>query len=86
MNETLTFDQALSIGRTRSIQCVSNILTQREIALIASVSEKEVELFERDEYLHPITRRKIIRAFELIKGRNNETIEQLSKSPILYPF
>lgn len=77
MNAVPTFNQALSLGSMHRSQCDSISLTQKEIAIMAGVSKKEVELFERDQYLRPITRQKIIRAFELIKWEDNKTTAHL---------
>ena len=72
MSEAESFDQAIFLGRRARMQRVSRLLTQQEIATIAGVYPEDVELFENNQYLNPITKHKIARTFELITEANNK--------------
>ncbi len=63
----LTSNSALPLGSYARIQRVSQLLTQQEIAAIAGVTQKDVDLFENNQHINPITRFQLIRILELIK-------------------
>ena len=63
----LTSNSVLPLGSYARIQRVSQLLTQQEIAAIAGVTQKDVDLFENNQHINPITRLQLIRTLELIK-------------------
>ena len=67
MPEAITFNEALSEGLKARIQRVSRVLTQKEIADVAGVTERDVTLFENNQRLDPTARRKILRTYDLIR-------------------
>ena len=64
--EAISFDD-VSLGNTCKIQRVCRLQTQQEIADIAGVSQKDVELLESNQRLPLIIKRKLLRAYDLIK-------------------
>lgn len=66
MTEAISFDD-VSLGMHAKIQRVCRLQTQQEIAGMAGVSEEDVELLESNQYLDPVIKRKLLRAYDLIK-------------------
>ena len=65
MEEALSWDDS-SLGMTARIQRVFRSQTQRDIAAMAGVSLKDIELFESNKRLSPTIMRKLLRAYDLI--------------------
>ena len=81
MTEGISFNAALSMGLRAKQQRVIRLLTRKELAIIAGVSEEDVELFEREQYLDPITQHKLTRTIQLIERTSNDKPKVLSKLP-----
>jgi transcriptional regulator with XRE-family HTH domain len=69
MTSVLTFTRESSIGFKVKRLRISQLLTQRELADMAGVSPKEVDLFEHNLPLPLDTRRKILRELWARKTR-----------------
>ena len=67
MAAVVTSNNVLSLGSYARIQRVSRILTQREVAAMAGVTQEDVELFENNEPIHPIVKLQLTKTIELIK-------------------
>jgi len=61
----------LSSGSYARIQRVCRLLTQQEIAAMAGVAQKDVELFENNQYVQPATQMKLVQIYKLIKEMPN---------------
>ena len=77
MTMTSTIDEALSwddssLGMTARIQRVFRRQTQRDMAVMAGVSLRDVELFESNQRLSPTIMRKLLRAYDLIVETQSE--------------
>ena len=57
----------LSGGSNARIQRVCRLLTQQEIAAMVGVTQKDVELFEDNQYIQPTTQAKLVQIYKLIK-------------------
>ena len=71
MDEALSWDDS-SLGMTARIQRVFRRQTQRDMAIMAGVSLKDVELFESNQRLSPTIMRKLLRAYDLIVETQSE--------------
>lgn len=76
MIEAISVDSA-SLGTIARIQRVCRRLTEQEMADMAGVCQRDIDLFESDQRLSPFTKRKLLRAYDLIveakieKSRSN---------------
>ena len=68
MTEAVSFEHALSLGLKAKMERVSGLIAPGELAAVAGVSEREVALFEANQYIKPIVKRKLLRAVELVQG------------------
>ena len=69
MNEAISFDD-LSLGMIARIQRVLLRLTTQDVASLACVCEKDVELFESNQLLSPVTNLKLLNAYDTIIEAN----------------
>ena len=58
-------------GSYARIQRVCRLLTQQEIAAMVGVTQKDVELFENNQYIQPATQTKLVQIYKLIKEMPN---------------
>jgi hypothetical protein len=65
MIETTFFDD-IALGGLARIQRVCWRLTQQDMANITGVPQKDIELFETDQCLSPITKRRLLRVYDLV--------------------
>ncbi len=69
MNEAISFDD-ISLGMIARIQRVLQQLTPRDVASLACVREKDVELFESNQLLPCTTNLKLLNAYNIIIEAN----------------
>jgi len=69
INEAISFDD-VSLGMTAKIQRVLQRLTPQDIASLACVCEKDVELFESNKSLPCMTNLKLLNAYNTIIDAN----------------
>ena len=71
MTKALSFDD-ISERTIAKIKHLSQLLTREEMANIAGVSQRDVELFESNNgRISPIIQRKLLREYEyIIEGKN----------------
>ena len=69
MNETISFDD-ISLGMVARIQRVLQRLTQQDVASLAWVCEKDVELFESNQLLPCFTKIKLLNVYNVIIDAN----------------
>ncbi len=55
--------QEYEIALQARIRYISRRLTKQEIASIARVSEEDVDLFERNQPMNPVAKRKLLNAY-----------------------
>ena len=72
MIKTIFFGDVLSFGESARLQRVCRRQTQQDMADVTSVSRKDIELFETDQRLSPIIKRKLLRAYDLIVETEKE--------------
>ena len=65
MNEAISFDD-ISLGMIARIQRVLQRLTLQDVASLACVCEKDVELFENNQFLPCATNLKLLNAYNTI--------------------
>jgi len=71
MVEATSTDQEFICVLKAKIGRISRLLTQEEIAAIAGVSREDVDLFQRNGPVSPLTRRKLLDAY-LFSGTINQ--------------
>jgi len=69
INEAISFDD-ISLGMIAKIQRVLQRLTPQDVASLACVCEKDVELFESNQLLPYATNLKILNAYNTIIEAN----------------
>jgi len=69
INEAISFDD-ISLGMTAKIQRALLRLTRQEVAIIAGVGEKDVDLFEGNQLLPCLTQLKLLNAYNIIIEAN----------------
>jgi transcriptional regulator with XRE-family HTH domain len=69
MNEAISFDD-LSLGMTARIQRALQKLTLQDVASLACVTEKEVELFESNQMSPCVSNLKLLNAYNTIIDAN----------------
>ena len=86
MNEALSFDQAISVGSALRIKRIRMLLTRQEMAAMAGVTEKDIELFESSQYINPIAKHKLLRTSDLVKWISDKPKTVFRTTPTVYPF
>jgi hypothetical protein len=61
--ETKFSYQEYDLALQARIRYISKLLTKQEIASIARVSREDVDLFERNQQMNPIAKRKLLNAY-----------------------
>jgi len=68
-------DQGLTCAFKAKIKHISRLLTQEEIAAITRVSQEDVDLFERNQPINPVAKRKLLDAY-FFKGTINQYLSK----------
>ena len=76
IKEAISFDD-VSLGMTARIQRVLQRLTPRDIASLACVREKDVELFERNQLLPSVKTVKLLYAYNTVIEANMARVASL---------
>lgn len=69
MDEAISFDD-ISLGMTAKIQRALLRLTRQEVASMAGVGEKDVDLFESNQLLPCLIQLKLLNAYNIIIEAN----------------
>ena len=69
MNEAISFND-ISLGMIARIQRILQRLTQQDVASLACVYEKDVELFESNQLLPYFTKIKLLNVYNMIIDAN----------------
>ena len=69
MDEAISFDD-ISLGMTARIQRTLQRLTQQEVASMAGVGEKDVDLFENNQPLSCLPQLKLLNTYNIIIEAN----------------
>ena len=69
MDEAISFDD-ISLGMTAKIQRTLQRLTQQEVASMAGVGEKDVDLFENNQLLSCLPQLKLLNTYNIIIEAN----------------
>ena len=78
--ETNSSYQEHDIALQARIRYISRLLTKQEIANIAHVTEEDVDLFERNQVMNPIAKRKLLNAYILKNTLNQYLFDRFYQS------
>ena len=72
MTQSISSGGVTSLGKMARIRRIYQGQTLQDVADIAGVSPREVELFENDRHLSPDIKRKLLRAYDLLVETESE--------------
>jgi len=78
--ETNSSYQEHDIALQARIRYISRLLTKKEIANIARVTEEDVDLFERNQVMNPIAKRRLLNAYILKNTLNQYLFDRFYQS------
>jgi len=78
--ETNSSYQEHDIALQVRIRYISRLLTKKEIANIARVTEEDVDLFERNQVMNPIAKRRLLNAYILKNTLNQYLFDRFYQS------
>ncbi|KPK24291.1 MAG: hypothetical protein AMJ70_02255 [Dehalococcoidia bacterium SG8_51_3] len=78
--ETNSSYQEHDIALQARIRYISRLLTKIEIANIARVTEEDVDLFERNQVMNPIAKRRLLNAYILKNTLNQYLFDRFYQS------